>query len=71
MLLAGGRRLFDYNDVTSHLDDAKQGFTSFVDRFWGGCCCGPDQCVGYIATCGSEGESNLYFLRSLLNIYLR
>eukprot|EP00090_Calanus_glacialis_P022908 TRINITY_DN3525_c1_g1_i1.p2 TRINITY_DN3525_c1_g1~~TRINITY_DN3525_c1_g1_i1.p2 ORF type:complete len:131 (+),score=31.71 TRINITY_DN3525_c1_g1_i1:45-437(+) len=51
---AGSRRLLE--DDASTYEDAKEGFTSFVDSFWGGSCSSQEQCADYIATCGQQGE---------------
>eukprot|EP00092_Neocalanus_flemingeri_P069449 GFUD01085110.1.p1 GENE.GFUD01085110.1~~GFUD01085110.1.p1 ORF type:complete len:123 (+),score=28.46 GFUD01085110.1:41-409(+) len=53
---AGNRRLLEDDDINTALDDAKEGFTSFIDSFWGGSCSSQEQCVDYIATCASNGE---------------
>ena len=36
--------------------DAKQGFTSAIDSFWGGQCVAEAQCADYVATCSSQGK---------------
>ena len=53
----GNRRLLeDDNSVEEAFNDAKEGFTSFIDSFWGGSCTAESQCADYIATCGSQGK---------------
>ena len=36
--------------------DAKEGFTSAIDSFWGGQCVSAGQCADYVATCSSQGK---------------
>merc|ERR1712203_819619 len=50
---AGSRRLLQEETVWQ---DAKQGFTSAIDSFWGGQCVAEAQCADYVATCSSQGE---------------
>merc|ERR1712046_558959 len=52
----GQRRLLEDNDVSEAFNDAKEGFTNFIDGFWGGSCTTEAQCTDYIPTCGDAGE---------------
>merc|ERR1712106_378418 len=53
---AGSRRLLEDDEASTTFEDAKEGFPSAIDSFWGGSCSSQEQCTAYIATCGSQGE---------------
>ena len=50
IIAAGSRKLLEENEVTSGVNDAREGITTFIDSFWGGSCISQDQCTQYIST---------------------